>query len=159
MTLDGLEYVDNTVAPGVGYYYRLVAYDTGSENWADPGVSLESGHFYCWTGWGLSPVSSVAKAAEVLEDNIRVVPNPYNKRGQTFPGEVDKILFKNLPLECTIRIYTVAGDLVKKIDHSGSGDEPWDMKTDYNQYVKSGLFLYAVDSDIGSEVGKFIIIR
>jgi len=161
--LDGLEYVDEDVTIGVSYYYRLVAYDDGSQNWADPGVSLESGHFYCWQGWGPEAAVPVKEAAKNLA-NIRVVPNPYSSTGKTYVGEPDKIIFKNIPGICTIRIYTSAGDLVKVIEHTdGSGDQAWDLRTDFNQYLKSDLYVFTVESKdpnvSGNYVGKFIVVR
>ncbi len=158
-SLNGLEYTDNDVTIGVSYFYRLVAYDDGSQNWADQGVSLESGHFYCWQGWGPEAAVPVKEAAKDL-NNVRVVPNPYSTFGKTYVGEPDKVIFKNIPGICTIRVYTSAGDLVRVIEHTdGSGDQPWDLRTEYNQYLKSDLYVFTVESDIGDYVGKFIVIR
>ena len=51
-------------------------------------------------------------------DNIKVVPNPYIVRN---PWEVSsdygELRFTNLPDECEIRIYTLAGNLIKTLDH------------------------------------------
>ncbi|NOX67242.1 MAG: hypothetical protein GXO85_15955 [Chlorobi bacterium] len=161
---DGIdnEYIDEDVSGGFQYFYYLIAYDDGTQNWEDPGVSLESGRWYCWTGWapeGVSPAVAPITSAGNLED-IRVVPNPYSAAGFTFPGEADKILFTGLPATCTITIYTSAGDYVHKIEHTdGSGNESWDLRTDYNQYIVSDVYIYKIDSDLGSYVDKFIIIR
>ena len=156
------EFFDENISGGFQYFYYLVAYDNGSQNWENPGVSLESGRWHCWTGWapiGVSAAVAPITAAGSLEA-IRVVPNPYSAAGFTYPGEPDKILFTGLPAECTISIYTSAGDYVHKIEHTdGSGDESWDLRTDYNQYIVSDVYIYKVDSALGSYVDKFIIIR
>ncbi|MEN8251030.1 MAG: hypothetical protein ABFS32_19005 [Bacteroidota bacterium] len=158
----GNEYIDENISGGFQYFYYLVAYDNGNENWENPGVSLESGRWYCWTGWapeGVTPAVAPVTDAVDLE-SIRVVPNPYSAAGLTYPGEQDKILFTGLPAECTISIYTSNGDYVHKIEHTdGSGDESWNLRTDYNQYIVSDVYIYKVDSPIGSYVDKFIIIR
>ena len=51
-------------------------------------------------------------------DRIRVVPNPYfiTNRAVTATG-TDKIFFTRLPPRCTIRIYTLVGELVREIEH------------------------------------------
>lgn len=155
-------YVDTDVAPGFQYFYYLIAYDDGSQNWEDPGVSLESGRFYCWTGWapeGIQPAVAPVTVEAALDD-IRVVPNPYSASGKTFPGELDKILFTGLPAKCTITIFTTNGDFVHEIEHTdGSGNEAWDLRTEFNQYIVSDVYIYTVKSDIGDHVGKFIVIR
>ncbi len=164
MIYDGTanETTDPNVSEGVQYFYYVVAYDDGTQNWEDPGVSIESGKYYCWTGWspkGVSPAASPITSAAKIDD-IRVVPNPYSAAGKTYPGEADKILFTGLPAECTITIYTTAGDYVHKIEHTdGSGNEDWDLRTDFNQYLVSDVYIYTVESSLGDKVGKFIIIR
>ena len=156
------EFTDADVTFGFQYFYYLVAYDDGTQNWEEPGVSLQSGRFYCWTGWaptGVSPAMAPITTAENL-DKIRVIPNPYSAAGLTYPGEDDKILFTGLPAECTITIYTTNGDYVHKIEHTdGSGDESWNLRTEYNQYIVSDVYVYTVTSDLGSYVDKLIILR
>ena len=158
----GNEVIDTDVAQGYQYFYYVVAYDDGTQNWEDPGVSLESSKYHTWTGWaptGVSPLTPGITAEGDL-DNIRVVPNPYSAAGFTFPGEPDKILFTGLPAQCTITIYTTNGDYVHKIEHTdGSNNEPWDLRTEFNQYIVSDVYIYTVESDLGDQVGKFIIIR
>jgi len=156
------EYTDTAVTKGTQYFYYLVAYDNGTQNWEDPGVKLESGQFWCWTGWaptGVMPTTQPITSASSLDD-IRVVPNPYSAAGKTFPGEPNKIRFAGLPGVCTIKIYTCNGDYVTTLRHTdGSGDHYWDLRTEYNQYPASDVYIYTVDSDLGTHVGKFIIIR
>ena len=49
---------------------------------------------------------------------IRVVPNPYFVTNQAVLSEgTDKIFFTHLPPRCTIRIYTLVGELVREIEH------------------------------------------
>jgi len=100
------------------------------------------------------------KARDELSE-IKVVPNPYiahalweNKAG------IRKIQFTNLPDECTIRIYTLAGDLVKVIEHNnGTGTEDWDMLNKNQQGIVPGIYFYHVDSRYGQKLGKFAVIK
>ncbi|GAB4317933.1 MAG: hypothetical protein Kow0074_06830 [Candidatus Zixiibacteriota bacterium] len=91
------------------------------------------------------------------------------------PGELDeqdrRIWFINLPHEATIRIYTLDGDLVRTIEHvwprpSGSRSftdyssrTAWDLVTRNTQAVVSGIYLYRIDSPIGTQTGKIVIIK
>ena len=75
-------------------------------------------------------------------------------------------MFYGLPLKCTIRIFTEAGDLVKVIEHEGSGDHPWgDIEQEYQatevgQIVVSGLYIAHIQTPDGqSTVRKFIVVR
>jgi hypothetical protein len=95
--------------------------------------------------------------------DVAVVPNPfYRSSGFQLAGDVKLIQFVNLSNECTIRIYTVRGDLVKTIHHSNpsSGVAFWNQISDYGQYVKSGMYFYHVSNPQGEEKkGKFAIIN
>lgn len=156
------EHVDLNVSENIQYFYYVVAYDDGSQNWEDPGVSLESGRWYCWTGWapeGVEPAPAAITSSGSMDD-IRVIPNPYSAAGKNFPGEEDKIVFNGLPGTCTIKIFTTAGDLVHTIEHTdGGGNEAWDLRTEFNQYLVSDVYIYTVESSLGDHIDKFIVIR
>jgi hypothetical protein len=75
-----------------------------------------------------------------------------------------------LPSRCTIRIYTLAGDLIRIIEHYPTSDggkegdlggtEKWDLLTMNSQVITSGIYLYHVSTPEGnSKVGKFAIIK
>ena len=91
-----------------------------------------------------------------------------------YPQYDRRIEFANLPQQCIIRIYTVAGDLVQLIPHNIAGDgnlrwssdysEGWDLNNRNEQQVTSGLYLFSVEdrteADKGNiQTGKFVIIR
>ena len=71
----------------------------------------------------------------------------------------DKLVFMNLPEEATINIYTLAGDFVIRLDHNEGSSESWDLISRNQQMVTSGIYLYAVESSVGSKIGKFVVIR
>ncbi len=114
-------------------------------------------------------------------DRIRVVPNPYfvTNRAENVEGS-DKIFFMRLPPQCTIRIYTLAGELVRQIKHDSTdafspderlaqgdkgGTAEFDLLNRYNQALASGVYIFHVeardenDEVIGNKVGRFAIIR
>jgi hypothetical protein len=100
---------------------------------------------------GGSP-NSITITKEMLE-KIRIVPNPYIARQEAERG-TSRIYFNYLPEECTIRIYTIALDLVKVITHSGGSREEWDMKTEGGQTVASQMLYAYIQSPNGKNVIK-----
>ena len=106
--------------------------------------------------------------------NVKVVPNPYivyNEWQQNF--NLRRLKFINLPNECTIRIFNLNGELVKILIHhattttgssagvtnNAGGDEWWDLLSEYRQLVVSGVYIFHIQSNVGEQVGKFVIIR
>jgi len=100
---------------------------------------------------------------------VWVVPNPYRGgaawdrqpiRGDPFGRHVD---FLGLPAApCTIKIWTLAGDLVAQLAHDGrhgDGQAAWNLISRNGQDVESGIYLFTVDSSFGHQVGRFVIIR
>lgn len=62
----------------------------------------------------------------------------------------------------TLRVYTVAGDLVWQTDHdgrAGDGQQRWNLISRNGQDVESGIYLFTVDSPLGHQVGRFVVIR
>ena len=93
-------------------------------------------------------------------DRIKVVPNPYIARASWESTEGERRLeFVNLPNKATIRIYTLAGDLVQTLEHDGAGTYAWNMLTSNGQGIAPGLYFYHVESAFGERVGKFAVIK
>jgi hypothetical protein len=62
----------------------------------------------------------------------------------------------------TIRIWTVAGDLVAQVEHDGStgdGQASWNLISRNGQETASGIYLFTVDSSLGQQTGRFVIVR
>ncbi|MCK4632234.1 MAG: hypothetical protein KAT79_03125, partial [candidate division Zixibacteria bacterium] len=95
--------------------------------------------------------------------NIKVVPNPYYAHYSSMveTGEGESVLtFNNVPDECTIRIYTLAGDLVKTIVHNdGLGEAVWNLQSMEQIQIASGIYLFHVESPYGEHLGRFAIIK
>ena len=155
-------YVDKGVQRGFAYYYYVTAFDDGSQDWEQPGRSLESGKY-----WNMmlknNPVHPFMSAKPTSDlNNIKVVPNPFHDKSikYNWPGEQNKLLFINLPLKCTIKIFTVTGDLVKTIEHdNGTTEQSWNQITQDNQLIFSGVYIFYVESDMGNKIGKFVVVR
>ena len=160
-------YDDTEAQRGISYYYYVVAFDDGTDNGNDydgqPVGSLTSSMFANMT---TQPVS-LTRPAGTLE-TVAIVPNPYNISASQlqFTGDLNKIMFFGLPEQCTIRIFTESGDLVKTIEHLGSGDEPWGkvefewQTTDDGQLVVSGIYIAHIETPDGkSVIKKFVVVR
>jgi hypothetical protein len=102
--------------------------------------------------------------------SIKVVPNPYLVRAAwDIDNDYQKIQFVNLPTECTIRIYTIAGDLVTTLHHfepyqtgfqgETRGTAYWNLMTDNNQKIATGVYVFYVESPFGNTIGRFAVIR
>ncbi len=111
-----------------------------------------------------------AGLATAALDEVYVVPNPYvvtneieprNPVSRTQRGD-RRLYFANVPQKCTIRIYTVAGELVDTINHESALDDGkvfWDLRTKDNMNIAYGLYIFHVESEFGTSIGKFAIIK
>ena len=111
-----------------------------------------------------------ATLAQQELSGIYVVPNPYvatasfeprNPISRTRRGE-RRLYFAGVPQQCTIRIYTLAGELVETLHHNSTLDDGkvfWDMRTKDNMNLAYGLYLFHVNSSEGSFIGKFAVIK
>lgn len=116
---------------------------------------------------------------------IGVYPNPYygNAIWDGSSERLRKIYFFNLPSDCQITIYTLSGDVVKRIDHTSSsnssevrwfetyapdgnqkfagGEHAWDLLTDNEQAIATGMYLFTVKNNNSGDIktGKFLVIK
>lgn len=161
-------FTDTGLTNGEFLYYAVTAFDSG---YAPTGLEpLES-----------SPLINMVRVApsrapKVISgtlDEVLVIPNPYRIDSEYFnagwesgTGDTDKrIDFTNLPEKCTIRIYTLGGDLVHVIDHDYPAKSPiahretWNLVSRNIQAIASGIYMFSVESEVGNYVGKFVIIQ
>jgi hypothetical protein len=110
-------------------------------------------------------------------DEILVIPNPYivanayEPATTTTNNQHNRVLrFTNIPVPSTLRIFTVAGVLVEKIDIERGdprleggrfgGSYRWDMLTKDNLEISYGVYLYHIQAPgIGEKTGKFAVIK
>lgn len=99
---------------------------------------------------------------EQLLGRIRVVPNPYIGSGKWEQVQnARKMQFTFLPPECTIHIFTVRGERVKKLAHTNlTGSEDWNLTNESGVEVAFGLYIFIVELPNGDKTtGKFAIIK
>jgi hypothetical protein len=155
-------FVDSLLDIGVSYYYYVTALNDGSAN-TDPTCYLQPLESSKFINRSYYPARAYREASQSLS-NVRVVPNPYNLfQARTFPGDADRITFTNLSRRCTIRIFSVNGDLVKTIKKDdASSYVAWNpMLTDDNLFIAPDVYIYFIeDLDTGQKaLGKFVVVR
>ena len=167
------EYTIEGLLPTVAYWVNVTAFDYGS-----PTTGLSA----LETNPALNPQVTMAMDqydfAAGEKPEVFVYPNPYrgdeDYRAQGFEGRglddrpVDRtrrIVFANLPPRCTIRIYSLDGDLVREIEHDVDSSDPmtqldyWDLITRNSQQPVSGMYYWTVEDDFGDvQIGKLVVI-
>ncbi|MEE8417718.1 MAG: hypothetical protein V3S06_03555, partial [candidate division Zixibacteria bacterium] len=157
------------LSESVGMYFAVTAYDFG--NPVTNLSPLESSQMI-----NVKYVYAIAKGEQAEE--VAVYPNPYKITGNYVElgyedrdrsgfTEFDRrIMFAGLPSKCTIRIFTLDGDLVRQIQHDdstspeGPGVNYWDLISRNTQAVVSGIYIYSIDAESGfRQLGKIAIIK
>ena len=94
-------------------------------------------------------------------DNIGISPNPYKGASAYEVSQlVDQVRFTNMPNQATIRIFTVAGTLIRTMEkNSASASFPWDLTTEEGLPIASGMYIIHVDSEFGEKVLKFGVVK
>ncbi len=173
------EYIDTNVHNGYLYFYSVAATDHEFDTFDNqryivgpgreglPNVAFDA----------VTPGFAAQSHADRVQfgENIYVYPNPasltalaeYQQMSPTADDPTGvRITFANLPqAHNTIRVYSLAGDLIKTLEHDGTGgfgQVSWNLVSDNRQQIVSGVYLYAVTSDdrrFEDFVGKFVVIR
>ena len=95
-------------------------------------------------------------------DNIGIVPNPYKGASSyEVTALVDQVRFTNMPNQATIRVFTLAGTLVRTLEKNSAGAMfPWDLSTTDGLPLASGMYIIHIDvPNVGEKVLKFGVIK
>jgi hypothetical protein len=168
--LSTYEYDEEGLLNNVEYYFAVTAYSKPDTAINFPSQETSTSATALTVIPGTVPPKTVG--------GVYVVPNPY--RGDIAYNSYDppwerptgsrqwmeqdrKIQFVNLPEKCEIKIYTLAGDLVYKIEHydRNIGYENWNLTSLVGQAISSGIYLFTVEDQNNGKVqpGKFVIIK
>jgi hypothetical protein len=115
----------------------------------------------------ISPVQTASAAADRLEQEIRIVPNPYIEDGTHAYRGTPKIRILNVPRRCKIRVYSFAGDLVGEADHDSAtrGEAAYfQLNRTTTNPLTFGTYFVTVESLMPESMGKvkraaFVVIR
>src|SRR5258706_12192479 len=81
----------------------------------------------------------------VTPSMIRVVPNPYYAHSSYEQNQFSRrVRFMNLPAQCTVRIFNLAGQLVRTLEKNDPSTSvlDWDIETRNQLPVGSGVYIY-----------------
>jgi len=109
---------------------------------------------------GLQPSGSIDLAKADI-DRINVVPNPYYGGSAYERTQFAPIMrFTNMPVGAKIRIYSLAGILVRSLQNAGPGTTvDWDLQNESQYLVASGMYIAYVDvPGLGSKILKLAVI-
>lgn len=173
---DELFWYDCNAFNGFTYYYAVTTFDRGfniqssrqglekfdSCELPDPDVPGSS--YLCADSM---TVLALDLGAQDKLERIYAVPNPYRSGGSrltttnyhNFPDEL--VRFVNVPSRAKLRVYTISGDLVWEIQRMDetTGNVEWGLVNRSGEEVGSGVYIYRVESDIGSMYGRLVVIR
>jgi hypothetical protein len=155
-------FIDTTATPGEQFWYAVVAYDDGTQNWARPGASLESSRW--WTYTGMQPGGVVGETPPPRSlDSVRVVHDPYslsmNRASTDILSESAEIVFSGLPDAAIISIFTESGRFVTMFPHRGYDSSIWDGLDQKHRLVTPGTYLLVVRSPFfGMTVRRFTVV-
>jgi hypothetical protein len=169
------EYEMRNLLPSRLYYISVTAFDYGSA-----GLGVGSQETKPTVNMQAAYAINTAAVAEEKDLKVIAYPNPYRADGnyrsmagggfegrgqEDLPAERTRAIhFINLPHKCTIRIYSIDGDLVREIVHNYPPDSPlsghdtWDLITRNTQAPVSGIYYFVVDSERGKQIGKLVLI-
>ena len=111
---------------------------------------------------GYQPVVGNLEAAQSAIEMIGIVPNPYmGVSDYEISNLKDVVRFTNMPEEATIRIFTLAGDLIRTIlKNSPRTSIEWNLRTDEGLPIASGMYLIHIEvPGVGEKVIKFGAVR
>ena len=161
----GRFYRDSDITPGKDYWYAVTAYDDGSQNWARPGVSLESARWWTWTGYshiGVTapqnpgPPTSVGDAVPGAFALSQNVPNPFNP--------TTTISF-TVPTagQISLSIYSPTGQLVRTLVDgsvdSGQHSIVWDGTDLTGRPAASGVYVYRLTGDQRTITKRMVLVK
>lgn len=108
-----------------------------------------------------APATGVDSLLTASVDEINVFPNPYIGYSKLETSRSQKfVTFTHLPERATIRIFDLAGTIVRVIEHdSPSQFERWDLTNQDNVPVASGVYLVHVETEYGDKVLKVALVQ
>ena len=122
--------------------------------------------------YGFTATAGKIQIRQAKQDlkKIKVVPNPYVATAAWEPknpynsGRGPRSLhFTHLPKKCTIRIFTINGELVNTLEVDNpvdNGTAYWDMLTKDKLSIAYGIYIYHIEAPgVGETTGKFAVIK
>jgi hypothetical protein len=174
-------YIDNNLMPGRTYWYSVTSFgmnDVHVIHYPDRQLVIQA-ETLSTSGAESSVMASRVRAkitfsvGETLGE-VKVVPNPYRAdanysyenggyegRANSWTENKRLLKFIHLPANCTIKIFSLAGDIIATIPHDNPrvGEEDWNLLSESGRTIASGIYIFTIESELGTQIGKFVVIR
>ena len=115
-----------------------------------------TGQIFIATDRGLLSYTDVVRGSVAEMDDLFIYPNPFSYRNE----DRERIVIDGLSAQTTIRILTVDGRMVRRLDTRG-GRVEWDVRDFKGDRVATGVYVVvAADSQNDQRgVGKVVVVR
>ena len=107
-----------------------------------------------------APTRSNVSLAKSELDQVKAVPNPYFAHSSYELDQFNRVIrFTHLPQQCTIRLFTLSGNLIRTIQkNDASSQAVWNLETSNGLPVGSGIYVFHVDAPgVGNKIGKVAV--
>jgi parallel beta-helix repeat protein len=134
---------------------RITFYGDRTARWEVTQDLKQNTRFY-WRAklYSQDRLLDVTQTFTIFTEAIHVFPNPFKPSlGHSH------VTFRNIPLNSTIMVTTISGDLVKTFDNTQQTDIVWDVKSEDQKELASGVYLYQVSHRGKVSSGKIFVIR
>lgn len=152
---------------GFKYWYAVTWYDSRVDSIGGRARVREVDRQSRVEGLLTSPVQPAAlpTTEAPLLGRVHVVPNPYDPSdefGRQQFGNEERIQFVNLPSPGRVKIFTIAGDLIRELlNDDADGAMDWDLRNANGEDVVPGVYMFVAETVDGRQRrnGHFVIIR
>ena len=116
----------------------------------------ETGQIFIATDRGLVSYVDVVRGSVAEMDDLFVYPNPFSYER----ADMERVIIDRLSERTTIRIMTVDGRLVRRLEAQG-GRAEWDVRDSNGRRVATGVYIIVSVDDQNDQrgVGKLVVIR
>ena len=157
---EGLIPTETRIKLRVAKDYRRYAYDRSDVDEVE-GTPNNNNPLYRFSTADVATVTGDNPTLTDALENVRVVPNPYYAYSQYETSKLDnRVKITGLPEVCTVRIYSLAGTLVRTFDKA----DPltyieWDLKNDRNVPIAGGVHIVHVNAPgVGEKIVKWFAV-
>ena len=115
------------------------------------------------SSWDLTPNATDPTGTHI--DFLGMPSGPWKIRVYTISGDLVAELHYDDPVNDSVRGPTTGPDNVtrpgfnRQQDNPNDGQARWNLISRNGQDVVSGIYLFVVDSNVGQQRGKFVVIR
>ena len=157
---EGLIPTETRIKLRVAKDYRRYAHDRSDVDETE-GTPNNNNPLYRFSTADVATVTGDVPTLTNALDDVRVVPNPYYAYSQYETSKLDnRVKITGLPEVCTVRIYSIAGTLVRTFNKA----DPltyieWDLKNDRNVPIAGGVHIVHVNAPgVGEKIVKWFAV-